>query len=84
MTLSGLPKPLPECSRCGIPMRRNRWAVTTGVCSSCTTPAEAMRAAQRAARLTAVDDPGTAGHRRTDARIERLAARRADRAAAAR
>lgn len=80
MTVTGLPQPLPECSRCGNPMRRGRWAVTTGVCSSCTTPAEAMAAAQRAARLAAVKQD-RAGRRSVDARIDELAARRAARAA---
>lgn len=79
MSISGLPRPLPECSRCGAAMRRNRWAVTTGVCRSCATPAEAMGAAQRAGRLNAVRQPSRLT---TDARIERLAARRAARAGA--
>lgn len=78
MTITGLPQPLPECSRCGSPMRRNRWAVATGLCRGCATPAEKAMAGGRAARLATVQRDRT-GRRRIDARIDHLAAKRAAR-----
>lgn len=72
--------PLPECARCAAPMRRARWAVTGGICSACATPAEAMAAAHRTSRLSAVS-LDQAGRRRAETRIQRLLARRARRAA---
>jgi len=72
-------RPLPECRRCARPMRRQRWAETGGVCSRCRTAPEAMAAAQRAARLAAVAEDA---ERRTQERIDQLAAKRAARAGA--
>jgi hypothetical protein len=66
--------PLPECRRCGAPMRRQRWAVAGGVCSRCRTAREAIATGHRAARAAQLADLAGA-----DDRIARLAAKRAAR-----
>lgn len=76
MTITGRPRPLPECRRCAAPMPRRVWA-TRRVCAACATPAERMAAAMTRAELERIQQATTA---RVDARIERLAARRAARA----
>lgn len=73
MTVSGLPRPLPECRRCSAPLPRAVWR-TRRVCAHCATPAERMAATQTAADLERAQTRTTA---RVDARIERLAAKRA-------
>lgn len=79
MTVTGRPRPLPECRECRDPLPRDV-ARTRRVCASCATPAERMRATHIAAHLAKL--PRTS-RRDTDARIERLAARRAAREARA-
>jgi Zn finger protein HypA/HybF involved in hydrogenase expression len=68
--------PLPECRRCGAPMRRQRWAVTAGICSRCRTAREAIATGHRAARLAVTRETA---ERQAEDRITRLAARRAAR-----
>lgn len=77
MAITGRPRPLPECRKCRDPLPRDV-ARTRLVCASCATPAERMRATHVAAHLAKL--PHTS-RRETDARIERLAARRAAREA---
>lgn len=77
MTVTGLPRPLPECSSCGDPMPRAVWR-TRRVCAGCATPAERMAAQHRAAELERATTSTTA---RVNSRIEALAARRAARTA---
>lgn len=83
MTIRGLPRPLPECSRCQTPVRRARASLTRGICSSCLTPAEAMAARHREIHAAKLGDGETSlrGRRKTDARIDQLAAKRQERAA---
>lgn len=83
MAISGLPRPLPECTRCGNPIRRQRVAVAGRICQGCQTPAEAMAERHRVEELRrlAVDGPARVSAR-VDARIAALAAKRADREAA--
>lgn len=76
MTITGRPRPLPECRRCNAPMPRRVWA-TRRVCSDCATPAERMAAAMTAADLRRTQEATTA---RVNARIDELAAKRAARA----
>lgn len=74
--------PLPECSRCSAPMRRARWALCAGVCSSCMTTPERFALAERVAHLQTLTAAGREETRRdVDERLERLAARRSSRAA---
>lgn len=75
MTVTGLPRPLPECRRCQAPMPRPVWRARK-VCAGCATPAERMAAVHTATELERATAVTTA---RVDARIERLAARRAAR-----
>lgn len=56
-------------------MRRRRWTLNQGRCSGCLAGTEALEAAHRSARLAALRPGVTAA----DARIERLAAKRAAR-----
>ena len=82
MAITGLPRTLPECSGCGDPVRRPTWTENDGKCNGCATPADRMRAQhKRMARMRAAQGNGR-GSRSTDERIARLAAKRADRAAA--
>lgn len=76
MTITGLPRPLPEC-RCGAPLPRPVWR-TRRVCAACATPAERMAAVQTA---TDLERKATQTTRTVNDRIERLAARRAAREA---
>lgn len=71
-------RPPAECRSCREPMRRQRWAVTGGLCGKCSPPAAAMATADRVRRLRSVSTGPTSA----DERIERLARRRAERAAA--
>lgn len=73
-------EPPAECVGCGAAMRRQRWATNGGRCSACLTGPGALQAAERAARLGAVR---TRVPPQTEARINRLAAKRARRAAQA-
>ena len=82
MAITGRPRPLPECSECKAPTRRQVWTLNGRKCNGCATPADRMRAEhQRQARLRAAQGNGR-GSRSTDERIAKLAAKRADRAAA--
>lgn len=76
MTVTGKPRPLPECARCAAPMARAVWR-TRHVCSDCATPAERMAATQTAHDLARAAERTT---ERVNARIDELAARRAARA----
>lgn len=83
MAIRGLPRPLPECSGCGVPVRRPTWQENDGKGNCCATPADRMRAQhKRAARLRAAQGNGHGG-RTVDQRIAALAAKRADREARA-
>lgn len=75
MTVTGLPRPLPECRRCGAPLPRQVWR-TRRVCSDCATPAERMAATMTAHELARAAEATTS---RVNARIDALAARRAAR-----
>lgn len=75
MTVTGLPRPLPECSGCGDPLPRAVWR-TRRRCAGCATPAERMAAAMTRSELERVTEATTA---HVNARIERLAAKRAAR-----
>lgn len=75
MTVTGLPRPLPECAGCGAPLPRPVWR-TRRRCADCATPAEMMLAAHTRAELHRASAATTF---RVDARIERLAAKRAAR-----
>ncbi|WP_157936901.1 hypothetical protein [Geodermatophilus chilensis] len=77
MSVSGLPRPLPECRRCAAPMPRAVWR-TRKVCAACATPAERMAAVQTAHDLERAQAATTV---RVNGRIEALAAKRAARAA---
>lgn len=77
MTVTGLPRPLPECRECRAPLPRDV-ARTRRVCAGCATPAERMAATHVAAGLAKVAASTT---RTVNDRIERLAARRAAREA---
>lgn len=84
MAITGLPRPLPECSRCHAPIRRQRVAVAGRLCQGCQTPAEAMAERHRVEQLQRLAREGTASTgARVDARIAALAAKRADRDARA-
>ena len=73
--ITGLPRPLPECPSCGAPLPRAVWR-TRRRCDGCATPAERMAAVMTRAELDRVADDTTAA---VNARIERLAAKRAAR-----
>lgn len=75
MTITGRPRPLPECRRCSAPMPRAVWR-TRKSCADCATPAERMAAAMTAHELERAHQATT---RAVDARIEALAAKRAAR-----
>lgn len=75
MTITGLPRPLPECSTCGDPMPRAAWR-TRRRCAECSSTAELLAAAHTRHDLERVAALTT---RRANARIEALAARRAAR-----
>lgn len=73
MTVTGLPRPLPECRRCGAPLPRQVWR-TRKVCAGCATPAERMAATMTAHELQRAAEATTS---RVNARIDQLAAKRA-------
>lgn len=73
--ISGLPRPLPECAGCSAPLQRSVWR-TRRRCAGCATTAERMAAALTRAELERLTVATTA---RVDARIERLASKRAAR-----
>lgn len=73
--ISGLPRPLPECAGCRAPLPRAVWR-TRRRCAGCASPAERMAAALTRAELERVTEATTA---RVNARIERLASKRASR-----
>ena len=73
MAVSGLPRPLPECTGCGDPLPRAVWRIRRK-CRGCATPAELMAAQHRATHFDRTAETTT---RRVNARIERLAAKRA-------
>lgn len=77
--VTGLPRPLPECTDCGAPMPRHVW-VTRRRCADCATVAEQLAAAHTRAELDRVAALTT---RRAQDRIEALAAKRAARATGA-
>lgn len=79
--VTGLPRPLPECTRCQTPIRRARATVTRNVCRSCLTPAEAIAAKHREIHVERLAVDSTTVDRRVNARIDQLAAKRAARAA---
>jgi len=75
MPVTGLPRPLPECTRCGAPLPRSVWR-TRRNCRGCATTAELLAATHTAADLERLRAATTA---RVNDRIEALAARRAAR-----
>jgi len=75
VTISGLPRALPECLSCGAPLPRALWR-TRRRCAGCASTTELMAAAMTRAELERVTEATTA---RVNARIERLAAKRASR-----
>ena len=75
MPMTGLPRPLPECTRCGVPLPRAVWR-TRRTCRDCATTAELIAAAHTRADLKRVT---AATNARVITRIEALAAKRAAR-----
>ena len=53
MTITGRPRPLPECRRCSAPLPRTVWRART-VCADCATPAERMAATMTTSQLERV------------------------------
>lgn len=73
--ISGLPRTLPECTGCGAPLPLAVWR-TRRRCLGCASPAERMAAVMTVAELERLTAATTA---RVNARIDRLASKRADR-----
>jgi len=77
MAITGRPRPLPECSCCEVPLRREVHADQLGKCSDCMTPADRMAAEHRRQHLARIRREGVAATtKRVDSRISRLAAKR--------